>query len=59
MMQERERRAAQRLDDQREAAGEVVARTAIEPHSWAVLPGDDSEAVVLDFVNPQAAGHIS
>jgi hypothetical protein len=41
--------AGQRLDDQREATGEVVAGTAVEPHSWAVLPGDDSEAVVLDL----------
>jgi hypothetical protein len=52
MMQE----AGQRLDDQREATGEVVAGTAVEPHSWAVLPGDDSEAVVLDLVQPLAAG---
>ena len=29
---------------------------AIEPHPRAVLAGDDPEAVVLDFVNPQAAG---
>ena len=46
----------QRLDDQREAAGEVVARTTIEPHSWAVLPGDNPKAVMLDFVQPLAAG---
>ena len=38
--------ACQRLDDQREAAGEVIAGTAIEPHSLAVLAGNDAEAVV-------------
>src|SRR5215813_6912952 len=48
--------ASQCLDDQREAAGEVVAGTAVEPHLCALLAGDDAEAVVLDFVNPQAAG---
>ena len=42
----------QRIDDQREAAGEIVARAAIEPHPLAVLAGNDAEAVVLDFVQP-------
>src|SRR5262249_20515932 len=37
------------------APGEVIARTAVEPHPYAVLAGDDAEAVMLDFVNPQAA----
>src|SRR5262249_251684 len=46
----------QRSDDQREAAGEIVARAAIEPHPLAVLAGNDAEAVVLDFVQPLAAG---
>ena len=54
MMQEREREPCQRLDDQREATGEIVARTAIEPHSRAVLAGNDAEAVMLDFVQPLA-----
>src|SRR6516225_10099701 len=45
----------QRLDDQREAMGEVIARTAVEPHLRAVLAGDDAEAVVLDLVQPLAA----
>ena len=48
--------ARQRLDDQREAMGEVVARTAVEPHARTVLAGNDTEAVVLDFVQPLAAG---
>jgi len=47
---------AQRLDDQREATGEVIARTAIEPHLRAVLAGDDSESVVLNLMQPLAAG---
>jgi hypothetical protein len=45
MMHERERRRANGLDDQREAAGQVIARTTIEPHSRAVLPGDNPKAV--------------
>jgi hypothetical protein len=53
MMQERER---QRLDDQREAVGEIIAGTAIEPHLRARLAGNDAEAVVLDLVQPLAAG---
>src|SRR5262249_52898732 len=48
--------ACQRLDDQREAVGEVIARTAIEPHLRASLAGNDAKAVVLDLVQPQAAG---
>jgi hypothetical protein len=56
MMQERRRKACQRLNDQREAAGEVVARTAIEAHTLAVLAGNDAEAVMFDFMQPLAAG---
>src|SRR5215831_10577435 len=51
--------ACQRLDDQREAASEVIARTAVEPHPLAVLAGNDTKAVVLDFVQPLAAGRQS
>ena len=43
-------------DDQRELAREVVARTAVEPHSSVALAGDDAEAIVLDFVQPLATG---
>jgi hypothetical protein len=42
----------ERINDQRKAAGEVVAGTAVEPHLRAVLAGNDAEAVVLDFVQP-------
>src|SRR5215475_15981473 len=48
--------ACQRLGDQREAPGEIVARTTVEPHSRAVLPGDNPKTVVLDLVQPLAAG---
>jgi len=47
--------ASQRLDDQREAAREVIAGTAVEPHLRAVLAGNDAEAIVLDLVQPLAA----
>jgi hypothetical protein len=30
--------------------GEIVARPAVEPHRLALLPGDDPEAVMLDFM---------
>ena len=43
-------------DDQREAAGEVFAGPTVEAHSRAVLPGDNPKAIVLDFVQPLAAG---
>jgi hypothetical protein len=43
----------QALDDQREPVGQVVARTAIEPHLRAVLAGDDPETIMLDFMQPQ------
>src|SRR5262249_24568875 len=46
----------QRLNDQREAASEVITRTAVEPHLCASLAGNDAEAVVLDLVQPIAAG---
>src|SRR5262245_10391608 len=48
--------ACQRLDDQRKAVGEVIARTAVEPHLGACLAGDDAEAVMLDLMQPLAAG---
>src|SRR5262249_31935895 len=48
--------ACQRLDDQREAAGEVITAPAVEPRPLAILAGDDSESIVLDLVQPLAAG---
>jgi hypothetical protein len=48
--------ACQRLDNQREATSEIVARTAVESHLRAVLAGNDAKAVVLDLMQPLAAG---
>ena len=45
----------ERLDNQREAMGEIVAGTAVESHPRAGLAGNDAEAVVLDLVQPLAA----
>ena len=42
----------QRLDDQREARGQIVARPAVEAHLFAGLAGDDAETVVLNLVQP-------
>src|SRR5262249_59012248 len=44
--------ACQRLDDQREAAREVIAGTAVEPHLRAVLAGNDAEPVMLNLMQP-------
>ena len=41
--------ASQRLNDQREAAGEVIAGTAIEPHPFTIFAG------VLNLMQPRAA----
>ena len=56
MMQERDAQPGQRLHDQREPVGQVVAGAAVEPDAVAVLAGDDAEAVVLDLVQPRVAG---
>src|SRR5215471_16480403 len=48
--------ASQRFDDQWEAAGEVVAWTTVEPHLSASLTGNNAEAVMLDLMQPLAAG---
>jgi hypothetical protein len=44
-----------RLDDERESVGQVIARPAIELHPFAVLSGDDPKPVVLDFMQPSLA----
>jgi hypothetical protein len=36
--------------------GEIIAGTAVEPHSRPVLPGNNPKTVVLDLVQPLAAG---
>src|SRR5262245_9812465 len=52
-MQERERRRANVSTISGEAAGEVIAGAAVEPHALAVLAGDDAKAVMLDLVQPR------
>jgi len=42
--------APQRFDDEREAVGEIIAWTTIEPHLCALLARNDAEAVVLDLM---------
>src|SRR5262245_1759246 len=56
MMHERERKRANVSTIRGKRGGEIIARTAVEPHLRASFAGNDAEAVVLDFVNPQAAG---
>ena len=48
--------AAQRLDNQREAMGEVIAGTAIEPHLRTFFASDDPKTVVLDLMQPSSVG---
>ena len=48
--------APQRFDDEREAVGEIIAWTTIEPHLCALLARNDAEVVVLDFMQPLDAG---
>ena len=48
--------AGQCLDDQWKAIGQVIARTTIEPHLRGSLASSDAEAIVLDLVQPLAAG---
>jgi hypothetical protein len=48
--------AGQRIDDQREATGEIIAKPAMEAHSRAVFPGNNPKAIVLDLVRPLAVG---
>ena len=45
----------QRLDDQREAVGEVIARAAVEPDALVLFASDDPDAIVLDFMQPLVA----
>jgi len=46
----------ERINDQRKAIGEVIARTTIQPHLCALLARNDAETIVFDFVQPLAAG---
>jgi glucose-6-phosphate dehydrogenase assembly protein OpcA len=42
--------ASQRLDDERKAVGEIIARPAVKPDPLVFLAGDDAETVMLDFM---------
>jgi hypothetical protein len=48
--------AGQRLDNQGEALGEIIARAAVELHLRAFLASNDPKPVVLDLENPQPTG---
>jgi len=48
--------AANRLGDGREPIGEVCAAAAPDSDAFALLAGEDAEAVVLDFVQPAGSG---
>jgi hypothetical protein len=51
------RQACHGLDNERETVGEVVTRSTVQTHTGVVrLTGNDADAVVLDFVEPQLAG---
>jgi hypothetical protein len=47
--------ARQRLGNEREAVGEIIAWTAVEPHLAALLAGNDAEAIVLEPAVPEVA----
>jgi hypothetical protein len=44
-----------RLDNQKEAVCQVIARSAVELYPRAILAGDQAEAVVLDIVQSLGA----
>src|SRR5262245_51967895 len=56
MMHERERRRANVSTISGKRRVKSFAWTTIEPHSLTILAGDDSESIVLDLMQPQAAG---
>jgi hypothetical protein len=55
MMQERDRNSAI-ASASSETLRQIVARSAIQPHPFAVLACDNPEAIKLDFVQPDIAG---
>ena len=56
MMQERARRRARASTIRGKRLVRSLPGTAIELHLLAFLPGDDPEAVVLNFVQPALVG---
>jgi len=47
---------AQRFGDERKALRPVVSVAGEQPHSRGPTPNEEPEAIMLDFVNPIAAG---
>jgi hypothetical protein len=50
------RQGGHRGSDLRETGRKIVAVTSEQPYAVPLAPGQDAEAVVLDFVNPAEAG---
>jgi hypothetical protein len=50
------RQVRNRLDDLREAVGEVIAVTRVQPHARAIASRHDAEAIVVDLAYPASAG---
>jgi len=50
------RQGSNRRGGQREAASKIVALPGEKPHTVAVAPRHDAEAVMLDFVKPIRSG---
>jgi hypothetical protein len=42
-----------RFDDEREAIGQIVAWSAVEPNLRPILPSNAPDSIVLDFVHPK------
>ena len=47
---------ADRRCDKGNARGEVVSVSSKQPHSRTIAPGENTKAVVFDFVNPTGTG---
>ena len=56
MMQERERRRVNVSTISGKRRVKFISGTAVEPHPVTILAGNDAESIVLDLVQPLAAG---
>ena len=56
MMQERERRRVNVSTISGKRRVKFISGTAVEPHLRASLAGNDSDSIVLNLMQPQAAG---
>jgi hypothetical protein len=50
---------ADRRCDTRKTADEVVSVSSKQPHCRTIAPGENTKAVVFDFVNPTGTGRRS